>query len=1667
MPKEDFDGAPRSRVPQATAAVEPHCTLKGVQGGETAASCSRARCVGVSSVISEENATVYSIAPKGLVVRREDTPSSPLDQYALLLQGVLRVGKLWLNYCHQEGANMVQRKGIHATHSRNETSQCSTGIRPGRMRADSDDRESHWNSGQNELVEAEALTLSSNLSRLSVASTVSRSPAQSKGVANEGNQLQLCYMLQMLQVLLACPWDRVSKFALFAWICLQCVPCWRTCCALASGKAARSDTLFAIKWQVLTSNLWQIQSNFLLQSESARFPVASSLGTFQSGNRARDISLISSALIECINFVESSALISLFGFFSAGIFVLEFFTDLTGEMQNPAEALRLFDTFNKKAKDKAAREQREKDAQQRDGLGFSQAGRDAAEAGEAKLQLERVKQEDETRKEKAVSDKILMEIDVRKATEKYAIAAAAKGDPMAKVAKNARALVTVYNKCPVKQTALPTGKGEDERCAVMQLGVSIGSAIAGSSSTAEFSLHDAMSNAALAGTVLKIKIEAEIPLKPGQALGVEDVAHFWRSETEIPIGSGQIVSNTGPWLNPVHVGKVPIPSFYVVLRAGDQDEMQKLRDLLMITAKGDPILIGGVATFWTAETPHNVNVEFHASESAQATLYMALCDKAEIPRSLLNAMLAESVRNSLESEAQNNQILSVSLEGARFSNPGGGAPRARYSVSALDLGGPPRFSPALRINMTTAASAHELAQAKKRVNLVLGTVLTPLVKVTGTTAAKTTLQQGAGLAEARKKITQEVDKKLQITGAILASLREVAQDAGEGRGEVALKKLLMCQTSSAGNSDVTAEFLYGNIIQEVKTARTKSRVTPEQGEELAEKVVVWECTLSDEREKHKERGEHLTTLFQLTGFPKAMAKPWQGKDQSFMREIQALYNPRNNDVQKDLQRWFKDRELLKILCCVPILDEEGVWNPEEGVMIATQHAIGFGQAADAAEKILPRPKTLLTIFADNKQGAKQKKTFQVRVAWPTAGAGAPIASVKGAELQQRIEEILRNSEGIWVPEVDKEGETLCFVEGKVIGDVKISDLGEIDASATHDVRNLHTLMKVDVENCESLLEVVAKMQHEKLITPVAKLGGSVLFVATGMAETLQHVPGTAEVGVMKDEEWMVGMQPGESARDWLFEATFKTLWHSLECKLDGGVWIRGTSFKGQQGLGALDGRDTVEEGGGKRWWRVLAQKHFVGNKGYDDIAEMVVRAAIERKKAVAITKQGATLLLRPDSIFVSAVLAAENMTPGDPIPTETLPLDGLLLSASGREMKVNLLAVGRKWAPAKDTQDNGEELINSDIQECLEKGEMTIEFGMWAAAGPITSESFIIGKRGEEVCLWRPKNQGAAMVFVEGQGQGLGACKVHRTTRFQAHDIPTLTSKDVMGQCEIGKYGVAGPRILKGWVEKGQGAHFQTGGGHVVVIPEVVSVNGQVREFTFEEQFTVGGQEVDIDGEDPLTENLMALEPGTTRATLEKYSDKAGKIKIEAAVTGDPTVLSGVKWDMSGKLLLLTRAEEAPAAVNMKDKVCHPLVYNQRGMAWINKLILKGSTQAVQVGPVQGQALFFNKTTDPWCADITPETAQAWDPLTQTMQNLREAVTIAQARQAGAGCVIPAEDQCMGSGDEALSEEDLPAAEEDSDGTTAGAARGAAPRGKGEPSPGTRGSATKRKNKQK
>ena len=105
----EFNGAPRYLVSRAYDLALAQCTQTREQCAEAASSCSDTRCVGASSVISEENARVYYETRQGLVVRRAYTPSNPLDDFTLPRQGVSSVTRPWLNSCHQF-ANKALRK---------------------------------------------------------------------------------------------------------------------------------------------------------------------------------------------------------------------------------------------------------------------------------------------------------------------------------------------------------------------------------------------------------------------------------------------------------------------------------------------------------------------------------------------------------------------------------------------------------------------------------------------------------------------------------------------------------------------------------------------------------------------------------------------------------------------------------------------------------------------------------------------------------------------------------------------------------------------------------------------------------------------------------------------------------------------------------------------------------------------------------------------------------------------------------------------------------------------------------------------------------------------------------------------------------------------------------------------------------------------------------------------------------------------------------------------------------------------------------------------------------------------------------------------------------------------------------------------------------------------
>jgi hypothetical protein len=213
------------------------------------------RCVGASSVISEENARVYYETRQGLVVRRAYTPSNPLDDFTLPRQGVSSVTRPWLNFCYRFANKALRKiknimqmivcdgrqprsaklKSCETTrtpkvqgsiqHLLNRSAECTTtrkysmdrtwqyshtGIELSRMLDASDNRENRWNCARDPSLSDVQLTFWTGLSRTSVINSVSGSPAQTAGgelcPTHQSNknastrQLNPCYALKLMSL---------------------------------------------------------------------------------------------------------------------------------------------------------------------------------------------------------------------------------------------------------------------------------------------------------------------------------------------------------------------------------------------------------------------------------------------------------------------------------------------------------------------------------------------------------------------------------------------------------------------------------------------------------------------------------------------------------------------------------------------------------------------------------------------------------------------------------------------------------------------------------------------------------------------------------------------------------------------------------------------------------------------------------------------------------------------------------------------------------------------------------------------------------------------------------------------------------------------------------------------------------------------------------------------------------------------------------------------------------------------------------------------------------------------------------------------------------------------------------------------------------------------------
>jgi len=132
-------------------------------------------------------------------------------------------------------------------------------------------------------------------------------------------------------------------------------------------------------------------------------------------------------------------------------------------------------------------------------------------------------------------------------------------------------------------------------------------------------------------------------------------------------------------------------------------------------------------------------------------------------------------------------------------------------------------------------------------------------------------------------------------------------------------------------------------------------------------------------------------------------------------------------------------------------------------------------------------------------------------------------------------------------------------------------------------------------------------------------------------------------------------------------------------KLDGGVWLLPSFTQGQRGNARGDQEEQEQEAlqlSGDRWWHVVTASHVLARKGCNNIVELLVESHLLDREAMAIRKSGAVLLIQKNSFWKQQLLDADDITPGQSIPTATLPIT----SESNKKLRASpVLSSSGNW----------------------------------------------------------------------------------------------------------------------------------------------------------------------------------------------------------------------------------------------------------------------------------------------------------------------------------------------------------------------------------------------------
>ena len=427
------------------------------------------------------------------------------------------------------------------------------------------------------------------------------------------------------------------------------------------------------------------------------------------------------------------------------------------------------------------------------------------------------------------------------------------------------------------------------------------------------------------------------------------------------------------------------------------------------------------------------------------------------------------------------------------------------------------------------------------------------------------------------------------------------------------------------------------------------------------------------------------------------------------------------------------------------------------------------------------------------------------------------------------------------------------------------------------------------------------------------------------------------------------------------------------------------SFKKGQLGEAMGDQEGQEQGvlqlSGGRWWHEVTASHVLARKGCNSIVEFLVDAHILDREATAIRKSGAVLLIKKHSFWEQQLLEAEDITPGQSIPTAILPIPLDSMQRFERCLYSRAAEMGSKW---EVTLPGGTEIRSEEVPDVVKELERSfaaeIRREVLNTLPPMNHMSYL--KVGGSYL--RPSIQGPGVIFLPHKGQLTGdwvADIEHCRAEFKSQESPEKvrirTPAELLPEMDVATYGVGVARILTAMAKEGRAIIKQADGGLVAILAERFVLDGQEQSSLVSHSFA--------DPQVPLNRAQLTqtfdLQDKLNKLTMREC-EKRLRTFFE---TGGRGVLASVQADQQEKICPIA-TEGVRGEVCLRRLIQHPAMCDSRGLERLNDVIEELGLRMRKVGE-QGRHILI---TSPGHLCFTfsedDERLKRWDPTREGFQ---------------------------------------------------------------------------------